>query len=1237
MHPLRSLSLLALAVATSLLQALPAEQKISNPDVGPQPYRLGTSVAMRGNRMIAGAPQTEFPDGGSSGACWVYAVTTPGDWALDGVLRASDPSSIAGFGSEVAIDGEYAVVGAPGASNGNGASSGAAYVFRRQNGTWTQQAKLLSLDGNTGHQFGSAVAIEGDVVVVGAPEGNDGQRGAAYVFTRTGDQWAQSAKLQVSTVSFVDFGSDVSISGDTILVGARFGIGNANAFTGAAYVFTGGGGSWTEQQKLTASDGIEQDYFGDAVSVSGDIAVIGAPRESNAGGSQAGSVYVYQRSGGVWGDQVKLLSPNGTASARFGTSVSLTGSRIAVGAPQAASAGTSLAGSVAFFGNAGGSWAFEGEISPDPAAASRGFGTEVSVSGEFGVVGAPFPLFESTSVLGSLFPIRRDSGEWELSPELAPARAAGEDRFGSRVAIAGDLAFAGAPGDVTTGNLSTGSVRVLRLDQGGFEEARLVSPSGTKGDGFGRGLAASVQGASTVVAIGAPFDDTIGLDRGAVFLFEGTSFSSSQVGTRLAVASVTSEEFFGSAISIESGTMVVGAPGYDKPPGGSLGEDAGTAYVFAYDGTNWVQQAKLTPSDGFAFDGFGSAVQAAGDWVFIGAPANDDGATDNGTVYCYRREGDAWALAQNLKGATVSFGDNFGSALAFSTDLQILAVCEPDDSTLGVGDGSVQLFSFDGELWQPGQILSSDLAGASLGTSVAFCGNTHLVTTGASTLAAAHLFVRNGTNWTYLRPVPPGSVLSSNLDGLVVAGRPGNFLLGFPSDDDPEFESGSLLLGEPSAPATPSPSPSPTQAPTASPTASRSPTASPTMSPIPTASPTITPAATASPSATPSATASPSATTPATPSASPSVSPVPSPTFGPTPVPPCEVILVSPTSGAPLLPPYTFTWTVAGDCEPTELIFCNTPTPGLQGPCFSVPCSGTSVTLTQQQFAELLAALGYPSTIYWCVGGTGSGGPVPWCAFTGIPVPPGTGQPCGCGNCAVSLLQPTAGAYAPLNSSFTWETVGTCGAQVLLFSNSPSGQPAYEWPVTGSSAALTASLLSGLNRQFANPAVLWWTIGVRLPGGEVRVAGGGFRRVVLLPGAGCTIGGLLPEPGASLSLPQFFSWDPVGACSDLSIAFFRYRNPQLGDTYVTFPAPDGAFTLDRRERDLVAVRLGFPAQLYWGICRTTAEGRVEEFLTPLAPLTAGELCSDGNSDGVFDAADVLSCPGALGPLMGLTP
>ena len=219
------------------------------------------------------------------------AITTHAQtWTQAAKALASDGQASDEFGMSVDIDGDYAIVGAIG-DDDKGTDAGAAYVFVRSGTTWTEQAKLTANDGAAGDYFGMSVSIDGDYALIGAywEDQRGTNAGAAYVFVRSGTSWSQQAKITASDgAAYDDFGWSVSIDGDYAVVGSYI---NSS---GSAYIFVRSGTSWTQQAKLLASDGAAYDYFGYSVFISGGTALVGAYKDDNTKGTDAGSAYFFR-------------------------------------------------------------------------------------------------------------------------------------------------------------------------------------------------------------------------------------------------------------------------------------------------------------------------------------------------------------------------------------------------------------------------------------------------------------------------------------------------------------------------------------------------------------------------------------------------------------------------------------------------------------------------------------------------------------------------------------------------------------------------------------------------------------------------------------------------------------------------------------------------------------------------------------------------------------------------------
>ena len=206
-----------------------------------------------------------------------------GGWSEQDKMTASDGASLDYFGISVSLDGDYALIGA----NGDDSYKGSAYVFKQDGIPWVQEDKLTSSDGTAGDNFGYSASIDGDYALIGA-FGDDSNKGSAYAFKRSGTTWTQEDKLTASDGTADDyFGNSVSIDGEYALIGAS----NDDNGRGSAYAFKRSGTTWTQEDKMTASGGEAHDVFGQRVSLDGDYALIGASGDD----TYEGSAYVFKK------------------------------------------------------------------------------------------------------------------------------------------------------------------------------------------------------------------------------------------------------------------------------------------------------------------------------------------------------------------------------------------------------------------------------------------------------------------------------------------------------------------------------------------------------------------------------------------------------------------------------------------------------------------------------------------------------------------------------------------------------------------------------------------------------------------------------------------------------------------------------------------------------------------------------------------------------------------------------
>ena len=376
-----------LTAALAATPALAAEQQKLTASDGAAGDLFGQSVAISGDSLVVGNAGDDVGANVSQGSAYVF-VRSGGVWTQQQKLTAGDGAASDVFGDSVAISGDTLVVGARLADVGANGEQGAAYVFVRNGGVWTQQQKLTADDGAAGDLFGLSVAITGDTVVVGAPA-DDGSQGAAYVFVRNGDVWTEQQKLTASDRAVNIFGHAVAISGDTVVVGALFDAVGANSDQGSAYVFVRRGGVWTEQQKLTAADGAADDLFSRSVAISGDSLVVSLNGDQVGARADQGFAYVFVRRGVVWTQQQKLIASDGAAGDQFGQSVAISGDTLVVGAHLADVGANGNQGSAYIFVRSGGVWTEQQKLTAGDGAAGDAFGDSVAISGDTLVVGTP--------------------------------------------------------------------------------------------------------------------------------------------------------------------------------------------------------------------------------------------------------------------------------------------------------------------------------------------------------------------------------------------------------------------------------------------------------------------------------------------------------------------------------------------------------------------------------------------------------------------------------------------------------------------------------------------------------------------------------------------------------------------------------------------------------------------------------------------------------------------------------
>jgi hypothetical protein len=460
---------------------------------------FGRSVALFGDIVVVGAPLADVGANVDQGAAYVFQRAGTA-WTQQAKLVAADGAAGDQFGSSAALDGAYAVVGAPLDDAKKVADIGSAYVFKVSSGTWSQKTRLSDSDGAYDDGFGSAVALSGDTALIGVSQ-DYAAGGAAYVFVRSESAWVKQAKLTSDATDAALFGSAVALSDETALIGAPFySEPKKDHATGAAFVFVRSGTAWNLQAKLKAADAKAGNMFGASIALAGDTAIMGSPVYPQ------GAAYAFVRAGESWTQQAKFVE----ATRYFGSSVAVSGDTAMFVDPQqqdtdgrfgvvyqsqrsgtqwsaltrltptdpshphcytvALLDDTALLGcdpvSSVFVRN-GSSWSEQATLNVSTGLASfSGFGSAVALGGDTALVGAPNDTVESGGVTqqrGAAYLFTRVGSAWTQRSKLSDADGSADDHFGFAVALSGAEILVGAPTDNTSEGVQSGSAHFFRI------------------------------------------------------------------------------------------------------------------------------------------------------------------------------------------------------------------------------------------------------------------------------------------------------------------------------------------------------------------------------------------------------------------------------------------------------------------------------------------------------------------------------------------------------------------------------------------------------------------------------------------------------------------------------------------------------------------------------------------------------------------------------------------------------
>lgn len=378
--------------------------------------------------------------------------------------------------------------------------------------------------------------------------------------------------------------------------------------------------------------------------------------------------------------ECKILASDGRDIDTFGFSVAIAGDVIVVGAASDDTGDRS--GSAYVYRFDGTDWVEEQKLTASDASTNQQFGISVAVSGDLIVVGAQLDD-DNGNTAGAAYIYRFDGASWVQERKLLTSDGATGDLFGIAVAIAGNAIVVGAFRDDDSGNES-GSAYVFRFDGANWiEEDKLTASDGAAFQFFGISVAITAD----VIVIGADLDGENGLFAGAayVYRFDGADWIEEQ---KLTSSDGVSGDLFGISVAIAGDVVVVGAYLDDV-----VGKNSGSAYVYRHDGAAWVEEDKLTNSDGAPEDFFGINVALDADLIVVGADLDDDDGSRSGSAYAYRYNGVKWIEERKITASDANAGDFFGISVALAGDMLVVGAYLDDDR--GIDSGSAYVYELE--------------------------------------------------------------------------------------------------------------------------------------------------------------------------------------------------------------------------------------------------------------------------------------------------------------------------------------------------------------------------------------------------------------------------------------------------------------------------------------------------------------------------------------------------------------
>jgi len=661
--------------------------------------RLRT-VGAAGDTVVACS--TDAVSGGvpTAGSCWVFErVGTT--WTETARIEPPVPAVLLNFGFSVALADDIVAIGAPG-DQVAGIDSGAVFVFRRIGSVWSLEQKLVASDGSARDGFGWSVdlAPSGNLAI-GAPRRNLGgdQPGAAYVFGRSGGSWSElTSVVPPGALDEAAAGTAVVFADDATLVVGSPQWDGSGTDVGRVDVFHDDGGTWSHLETLTAASPPDRAWLGATLAAAPSLITAGSPGIFD-GSSFAGSVESFVLNGATWQTAGAVSPGSVVAGSRFGAAVALeeNGTTLVASAPSDDLDGTLAGGVFLFSSPSPGSWDEVRRIRPTSTGAFDQLGTSVALDGDLALAGVPLDDIVGIADAGSAVVYRRIGSTWHVEQQLTASDASEDDAFGLSLDLDGDRAVVAAwkargergqayvfdrdPADGRWSQVSRlqaadgsrgdefgvsvgldgdrvavaargGSVAyVFERDAGQWTETATLDPQQSPGAGPWLSGAAAVSGDR--IAIGYPGDP----DGGSVTVMLQQPDGSWAVESVLR-ESAAADGSFGFALHLDDDLLVVGSPDDN-----GTADSTGAVWVYRRSGSSWTLEQRLLDPDGGTGDRFGFAVTHDGSTLAAGALGADG---DDGRILVFTSQGGTWDLVQSIGPPGNVAGGRLGGAISLS-------------------------------------------------------------------------------------------------------------------------------------------------------------------------------------------------------------------------------------------------------------------------------------------------------------------------------------------------------------------------------------------------------------------------------------------------------------------------------------------------------------------------------------------------------------------------------------------